>query len=73
MPVISGGNVIPPVTAGVTNAGVKPVIYTANGVPTDSNIGLPAAAITNGMYAQDVTTGNLYERRAGVWTRMDTL
>jgi hypothetical protein len=73
MPIISGGSVNPPTTAGVTNTGIKPTIYYANGVPTDSNIGLPAGTVTNGMLAIDVTNGNLYERAAGVWTRRDTL
>jgi hypothetical protein len=73
MPVISGGNVNPPVTVGVSNPGIGQTIYIAQGVPTDANIGLPAASITNGMLAQDITNGNIYERAAGVWVRRDTL
>lgn len=67
MPVISGGRVIEPSTA---NPGLKNRVYSTNGVPTDATIGVTAA---NGMLAQDVTTGNVYERQAGLWVRVDTL
>lgn len=67
MPVISGGRVIEPSTA---NPGLKNRVYSTSGVPTDATIGVTAA---NGMLAQDVTTGNVYERQAGLWVRVDTL
>jgi hypothetical protein len=66
--VITGGNVINGGNAG--QAGVKSTIYATNGVPTDSTIGVTAA---NGMLAQNVLTGFVYERQAGVWVRIDTL
>jgi hypothetical protein len=67
MPVITGGKVIEPQT---TNPGVRSRIYYTTGVPTDTTIGVTAA---NGMVAMDVANGNIYERAAGVWTRVDTL
>jgi hypothetical protein len=67
MPVITGGQVIAPQT---TNPGLKNRIYRAEAVPTDSNIGVTAA---NGLLAENVVTGFLYERQAGVWVRIDTL
>jgi hypothetical protein len=39
-------------------------------VPTDATIGVTAA---NAMLAENVVTGFLYERQAGVWVRVDTL
>lgn len=70
MAVITGGQVIGPPAAGNTNQGVRNRIYKTNGVPTDATIGVTAA---NGMLAEDVVTTFLYERAAGVWTRIDTL
>lgn len=67
MAVISGGSIIPPSTA---NPGTKNRVYRTNGVPTDSTIGVTAA---NGMLAENVLTGFMYERQAGVWVRIDTL
>ena len=67
MAVISGGQIIAP---GTLNVGVKNRIYKTNAAPTDATIGVTAA---NGMLAEDVTTGFLYERQAGVWTRIDTI
>ena len=67
MAVISGGKVIEPQT---TNPGLKNRIYPTEGVPTDANIGITAA---NGMLAQNVVTGFVYERQAGSWVRVDTL
>lgn len=67
MAVISGGRVIEPSTL---NPGLKNRIYKAEGVPTDANIGVTAA---NGMLAENVLTGFVYERQAGVWVRIDTL
>ena len=67
MPVITGGKVIEPSTA---NPGLKQRIYKAEAVPTDANIGVTA---TNGMLAENVATGFVYERQAGVWVRIDTI
>jgi hypothetical protein len=67
MPVITGGKVIEPSTA---NPGIKQRVYKASTVPTDANIGVTAA---NGMLAEDLATGNVYERQAGSWVRVDTL
>jgi hypothetical protein len=67
MGVITGGQVVAPQT---TNPGLKNRIYKAEAVPTDANIGVTAA---NGMLAENVVTGFLYERQAGVWVRVDTL
>jgi hypothetical protein len=67
MAVISGGSVIAPSTG---NPGLKNRIYNAEAIPTDANIGVTAA---NGMLAQNVVTGFLYERQGGAWVRIDTL
>lgn len=67
MPVIFGGKVI---EAQTTNPGLKNRVYHTEGVPTDATIGVTAA---NGQLAENVLTGFLYERQAGVWTRIDTL
>lgn len=67
MPIITGGKVIEPST---TNAGVKARVYYTSGVPTDASVGVTAA---NGQVAMDVVTGNIYERQAGAWVRIDTL
>lgn len=73
MPIIAGGRVAPPTTAGVTNPGIKTAIYAVEAVPTDANVGLLAGELANGMIAQNVVTGNVYERQAGAWVRIDTL
>jgi hypothetical protein len=67
MAVIAGGKIIEPSTA---NPGLKNRIYRTEGVPTDATIGVTAA---NGMLAENVATGFLYERQAGTWVRVDTL
>lgn len=70
MAVITGGKVI-----GGNNpaqAGVKNRVYRAEAVPTDTNIGYDGTP-PNGTLAENVLTGFLYERQAGVWTRIDTL
>jgi hypothetical protein len=67
MPVISGGKVIEPQT---TNPGLKNRVYHTEGVPTDALITVTAA---NGQLAENVLTGFVYERQAGVWVRVDTL
>lgn len=67
MAVITGGRIIEPQT---TNPGLANRIYPTDGVPTDANIGLAAV---NGMLAENVATGFVYERQAGVWVRVDTL
>lgn len=66
MAVISGGNIIAP----GANTGARERVYPTNGVPTDATIGVTAA---NGMFAQNVLTGFLYERQAGAWVRIDTV
>lgn len=67
MAVITGGNIVAPSTL---NPGLKNRVYKTTGVPTDATIGVTAA---NGMLAEDVATGFLYERQAAVWVRVDTL
>lgn len=67
MPVITGGIVIAPSSL---NTGIKNRIYKTTGVPTDATIGVTA---TNGMLAEDVATGFVYERQAGIWVRIDTI
>jgi hypothetical protein len=67
MPVIFGGKVIEPQTI---NPGLKNRVYHTEGVPTDATIGVTAA---NGQLAENVLTGFVYERQAGVWVRIDTL
>lgn len=67
MPTISGGRIIEP---GVSTVGTKVRIYHVDGLPTDANIGATAA---NGMIAANMQNGNIYERQAGVWVRIDTL
>lgn len=67
MPIVTGGNVIAPSTL---NSGVRGRIYRTEGVPTDATIGFAAA---NGQIAENVQNGNLYERQAGLWVRIDTL
>ena len=68
MGIITGGKVIEP--GGVIAPGTRSSIYYTEGVPTDTNIGTTPA---NGMLAQNVLTGFVYERQAGVWVRIDTL
>ena len=67
MGIITGGKIIEPQT---TNPGLKQRIYKTEAVPTDANIGVTAA---NGMLAENVSTGFVYERAGGVWVRIDTL
>lgn len=67
MAIITGGKIIEPQT---TNNGVRSRVYYTTGVPTDTTTGVVAA---NGQVAMDVVTGNIYERAAGVWVRVDTL
>lgn len=70
MGILTGGSgIMPP----ATNPGTRQTIYATEGVPTDATIGLPVAAIINGMLATNVLTGFLYERRAGAWVRCDTV
>jgi len=70
MPVIYGGKVIEPGSNATANPGLRNRIYKTEGVPTDATIGVTAA---NAMLAENVVTGFLYERQAGVWVRVDTL
>jgi hypothetical protein len=67
MPIVFGGQVIAPQS---TNPGIKSRVYRTEGVPTDATIGVTAS---NGMLAENVLTGFVYERQAGVWVRIDTL
>jgi hypothetical protein len=67
MPMIFGGKVIEPQT---TNPGLKQRLYHTEGVPTDATIGVAAV---NGMLAENVLTGFVYERQAGAWVRIDTI
>jgi hypothetical protein len=67
MGIITGGNIVAPSTL---NTGIKNRVYKAEAVPTDANIGVTAA---NGMLAENVLTGFLYERQAGTWVRIDTI
>ena len=67
MAIITGGKIIEPQT---TNNGVRSRIYYTTGVPTDATIGVTPV---NGQLAMDVANGNIYERVAGTWTRVDTL
>jgi hypothetical protein len=67
MPIVTGGIVIAPSTL---NSGIRQRIYRTEGVPTDATIGFAAA---NGQIAENVLTGNIYERQAGIWVRIDTL
>ena len=67
MPIVTGGNIIGTQT---TNPGIKSRIYRVEAVPTDANIGIAAV---NGMLAENVLTGFIYERQAGVWVRIDTI
>ena len=69
MAVISGGNVVGPST---TNPGLKNRVYHVDAVPTDANVAVGFAA-ANGMLAENVVTGFLYERQASVWVRIDTV
>ena len=71
MGIIAGGRINPPVTAGVSNPGLRQPIFGVEAVPTDANVGMQAAELTNGMLAQNVLTGFVYERQAGAWVRVD--
>lgn len=73
MPIVAGGRINPPTTAGVTNPGIATQIYRVEALPTDANVGLQAGELANGMLAQNVVNGNVYERQAGAWVRIDTL
>jgi hypothetical protein len=70
MGIITGGNVIGVGTAQIPGSYAR--CYYVEGVPTDANIG-SVDAPTNGMLAENVLNGNLYERQAAVWVRVDTL
>ncbi len=86
MAMISGGNIIPPgaLSGGVQGPPGEPdtkirITWIENNVPTDALVGGSsgpggtARTPANGEIAVNVTTGNIYERQAGVWTRIDTL
>jgi hypothetical protein len=67
MPTVSGGRVT---EKGIVSPGTRERILSVEGVPTDALIG---QAFVLGMIAQNVLTGNIYERQAGAWVRIDTL
>jgi hypothetical protein len=67
--IITGGAVSPP---GVRTPGTRPTVYVTNALPTDAGVSslfTPA----NGDLAVNVANSQVYERQAGVWTRIDTL
>lgn len=66
MAVITGGNVI---RGGKVIEGARGRQERVSGVPTDASAGTAAL----GSIAEDIVTGNLYERQAGGWVRIDTL
>lgn len=71
MAVITGGNVI---WGGTTLTGSRAAITYVSGVATDAKVaGSSGRTPANGELAEDVVTGNVYERQAGVWVRIDTL
>jgi hypothetical protein len=86
MAMLSGGTIIPPtaLSSGVQSQPVIPdskfrITWIENAVPTDALVGAssgPSGAArtpANGELACNVTTGYIYERQAGVWTRIDTV
>jgi hypothetical protein len=75
MPMISGGNVIAPGVYPQTGPDNKVrITWIENAVPTDALVaGSTGRTPANGELACNVTNGNMYERQAGVWTRIDTL
>ena len=85
MPMITGGTVIPPgpLAGGIQGPNATPDskfrITWLEAVPTDalvggsSGVGGAARAPANGEIACNVLTGNIYERQAGAWVRIDTL
>jgi hypothetical protein len=72
MGILTGGNVI---TAGATQIpGSKFRITYTEALPTDALVaGSTGRTPANGEIAMNVLNGNVYERTAGVWTRIDTL
>jgi hypothetical protein len=86
MAMITGGTIIPPgpLVGGIQGPGAEPdtkfrITWIENAVPTDALVGGssgPGGAArvpANGEIACNVTTGNIYERQAAVWVRIDTL
>ena len=69
MLVITGGNVI---TGGTVMPGTKPRIVMCNTVPTDALVGGGYRTPANAELAEDMSTGYVYERQAGLWVRIDT-
>lgn len=70
MGIITGGNVV----VGNAIAGSKARITYVEAIPTDANVaGSTGRTPANGELAENVTNGNVYERQAAVWTRIDTL
>lgn len=62
--VISGGLVIP---------GSKARIIWVDALPTDALVGGGYRTPVNGELAGNSTNGNIYERQAAAWVRIDTL
>lgn len=80
MAMISGGNVIAPGVYPQTGPDNKiRITWIENAVPTDALVGGSAGpggaarVPANGEIAVNVANGNIYERQAGVWVRIDTL
>jgi hypothetical protein len=75
MGIITGGNVI----QGNAIPGSYARVTYVEAIPTDalvggsSGVGGAARTPANGELAENVLTGNVYERQAGAWVRVDTL
>jgi hypothetical protein len=71
MGIVTGGNVIPVGTT--TTPGTKQRATKVEAVPTDANVGGGYRTPANAELAINVLNGNIYERQAGAWVRVDTL
>lgn len=75
MGIITSGNII----QGGAIPGSKARVTYVEGVPTDAKVGGSSGAggaartPVNGELSVDVLNGNVYERQAAVWVRIDTL
>jgi hypothetical protein len=72
MGIVTGGSII----RGNAIPGSKPRVTKVEAVPTDANVAYSSVGggtVANGDLAENVLTGFVYERQAGVWTRIDTL
>lgn len=70
MGTITGGNVV---HGGKVIEDSKPNVIYVEAVPTDANVGGGYWTPDNGQLACDIRNGDMYERQAAVWTRVDTL